>query len=117
MAQARERDGAILSVLAYTDYSFMEAEKLIEFIEEFRESDTLTADHWCDNHRASRFECARQHPQQADEQTPAPLGAVRPAPVRNAKCTCGDAGCRNDWHRLAMWIKDNPREGIGLLKN
>ena len=45
------------------------------------------------------------------------LGASREHAVRQAqppteeqpfKCKCGDDQCENEWHRLAMWLGEDP---------
>jgi hypothetical protein len=65
----------------------------------------------CPEHRVQVFECARLHqrtePQPLD---PNPAEARPTVPLSVLQCACGNAGCDNQWHRLAMWIKDHPLE-------
>lgn len=113
------KSGAVLTVFTYTDYSLAEAEKFVEFIEQFGEADALTAERWCEEHRVSRLECtrvARQHAQEAPEQMLNTPNIISAAAVRNSRCVCGDPTCRNQWHRLAMWIKDHPAEWQRVLE-
>jgi len=108
---------AINSVLCTTDYTPREAETLVEFIEYFLdvESDGQIVSRWCDEHRMSGFLCRDQHAPEEDPFFVAP--AAPPAtPVRRPNCTCGPAACDNKWHRLAMWIRDNPQEWFRLFE-
>lgn len=109
------KSGAVLTVFTYTDYSLTEAEKFVDFIEKLAQTDALTADYWCDEHRVSRRECARQHPQEAHERPPTAPSMMLVDAVHSTRCLCGAAACCNQWHRLAMWIKDNPAEWQRLV--
>lgn len=102
------REWAILAVRVYTDYSPTEAEKFVHYIEQFTEPVSLIAHNWCDEHRACRFQCATQHPEESQAQQPTAAGAISAAMSPAGKCLCGTLGCRNEWHALARWIKDNP---------
>lgn len=110
------KSGAVVTVYTYTEYSLTEAEKFVEFIEQFTEADALTAKLWCEEHRVPRVECARQHAQEAPEQMLNPPKIISGAEVRNWRCICGDPACPNQWHRLAMWIKDHPAEWQRVLE-
>lgn len=108
------KDGAIVTVLVCTNYSRTEAEKFVDYIEQFTGSVAFLAHNWCDEHRASRFECATKHPQDAHEQEPTAAGDI-PTTLSGRKCLCGNAGCCNQWHGLAMWIRDNPHDWSRFL--
>ncbi len=108
---------AINSVLSNTDYTAREAETLAEFIGYFFdvESDRGIVSRWCDEHRLSGFLCRDQHAPEEDPMFVAPA-APRATPVDGSNCACGQAACNNEWHRLAMWIRDNPQEWQRFLK-
>jgi len=110
----RNRDGAVLTVFTYTDYSLAEAERFVDFILQFTECDQFVASCWCDEHRRSKHECKNQHPQDMREQTTSPPNAV-PPPMPISRCLCGNALCNNQWHDLATWIGHNPQQWQEVL--
>ncbi len=107
---------AIDSILRNSDYTLTEAQRLVEFIACFYdiESDYQIVSRWCDEHRMSRLLCRQQRPQEEDF-TFLPL-APPPTPVRSSNCICGRAACENEWHRLAVWIRDNPQEWFRVVQ-
>lgn len=108
---------AINSIVRYAHYTPKEAETLVEFIGYFFdvESDRNIVSRWCDEHRMSGFLCRDQHAQEEDSMFIAP--AAPPAtPVDGSNCACGQTACNNEWHRLAMWILDNPQEWQQFLE-
>lgn len=110
------RSGADLAVFTYTDYSLAEAKEFVDFIEQFNEPDALTAERWCEEHRAPRFDCAKQHAQEEpDPMLNSPRMASNAA-VDQSMCICRHADCSDQWHRVMMWIRDNPYEWQCVLE-
>jgi len=110
---------AIDSVIRNADYTAREAEALVEFIGNFFEggSDRTIVFHWCDEHRMPRFVCRDQHCPETEELTPVSVGAGSAAAIEGSKCACSHAECDNEWHRLAMWIRDNPQKWHQFLQD
>lgn len=111
-AQEGNKAEAINTIVRDAHYTPKEAETLAEFIGYFNdvESDYQIVSRWCDEHRMSGFLCREQHPKEEDDGFPAPAAAPPPTPARGSICMCGQAMCNNEWHRLAMWICQNPQD-------
>jgi hypothetical protein len=117
--QEGNKTEAINTIVRDAHYTVAEAEKLAEYIGYFSEVefDRNIVDTWCDEHRMSGFLCRDQHPQeQEDDGFPPPAAVPSPTPVRRANCICGQPACDDEWHRLAMWIGDNPQGWSRLVE-
>lgn len=117
--QEGNKTEAINTIGRGAHYTVAEAEKLAEYIGYFSEVefDRNIVDSWCDEHRMSGFLCRDQHPQdEEDDGFPPPAAAASPTPVRRSNCICGQPACNHEWHRMAMWIGDNPQEWSRLLE-
>jgi hypothetical protein len=56
----------------------------------------------------------RQKPTELEQETPAQPQEQTPK-AQPFKCKCGDPKCWNEWHRLAMWLAEEPATNYGRL--
>lgn len=72
---------------------------------------------FCKEQLAQRLESARlQQEIEPQSQQLKSTETLPRSPLSVPKCACGSANCDNQWHRLAMWIKDNPFEWQRVLE-
>jgi len=104
-------------------YSLHEALRLVQHCEGDHDlPDNALALSWCDPCRNSLRSCQCAP---ADEQKPeatsadcddAIVGQLEEADdAQPFKCKCGDHQCKNEWHRLAMWLGEDPASYGRLL--
>ena len=106
-----------------TGYSLHEALRLVQHCEGDDDlTDGALALLWCDPCRNSLPACqcmavasGEQEPTAKpikDAQAPQPASAKEAQPL---KCKCGDSECVSEWHRLAMWLGEDPANYGRLL--
>ena len=104
-------------------YSLSEALRLVQHCEGYHGlTNEELAFLWCGSCRNSPSACQCAAPARRDSKpTLAQVGehAVRqaqpPTEEQPFKCKCGDEQCENEWHRLAMWLGEDPANYGRLL--
>jgi hypothetical protein len=97
-------------------YSLHEALRLVQHCEGYHGlTNEELAFLWCGSCRNSPSACQCAAPASRDSKPT--LAQVEEHAVRQAqppteeqpfKCKCGDHQCENEWHRLAMWLMQDP---------
>jgi len=114
---------AVKQARSDTGYSLHEALRLVQHCEGDNDlTDEALALLWCDPCRNSLPACqcaavaSREQETTAkpveDAQAPQPASAKK---AQSFKCRCGDNQCENEWHRIAMWLAQDPANYGRLL--